>query len=78
MDITLKDRYVYINDQKVQRDLHSAFNLKYIIISKDKYDYDVNAMNENFDSFISKHNELLDSLKNQKQLGHKFPSCMGI
>ena len=35
-------------------------------------------MNENFDSFISKHNELLDSLKNQKQLGHKFPSCMGI
>ena len=78
MDTTLSDRYVYINDQKVQRDLHSAFNLKYIIISKDKYKYDINAMNENFDSFILKHNELLNSLRNEKQLGHKFPSCMGI
>ena len=78
MDTDLNTRFVNINGNEIQRDLHSAFNLKYIIISKDKYDYDVNAMNENFDSFISKHNELLDSLKNQKQLGHKFPSCMGI
>ncbi|MDY3794782.1 MAG: hypothetical protein SO189_07505 [Erysipelotrichaceae bacterium] len=78
MDTDLNTRFVNINGNEIQRDLHSAFNLKYIIISKDKYDYDINAMNENFDSFISKHNELLDSLKNQKQLGHKFPSCMGI
>lgn len=78
MDTDLNTRFVNINGNEIQRDLHSAFNLKYIIISKDKYDYDINTMNENFDSFILKHNELLDSLKNQKQLGHKFPSCMGI
>ena len=78
MDITLSNRYVYINNQKVQRDLHSAFNLKYIIISKDKYEYDINAMNKNFNNFILKHNELLNLLRNEKQLGHKFPSCMGI
>ena len=78
MDTDLNTRFVNINGNEIQRDLHSAFNLKYIIISKDKYDYDINAMNKNFDSFILKHNELLNLLRNEKQLGHKFPSCMGI
>lgn len=84
MDVSLKDRYIFINDIKIQRDLHSAFNLRHVIVHKgkkrkdDTYEYDVTAMNDNFANFIKNHNILLDELTKQKHLGHKFPRCMAI
>lgn len=86
MDTKLNDRYVNIDNYKIQRDLHSAFNLKHIVITKTKvkgkieinYSYDIDAMNNEFEHFIEMHNNCINDLKIQKQLGKKFPSCMNI
>lgn len=80
MDISLKDRYVVIDGHTIQRDIHSAFNLQNVIITKTDiaYSYDLQTMNDKFTSFIEKHDELINNLKKQKQLGTKFPNCMSI
>lgn len=82
MNVNLKDRYVNIDNNQIQRDLHSAFNLKHILITKTKdeiiYDYNLEAMNQNFNQFINNHNTCINELIKQKQLGIKFPSCMSI
>ena len=82
MNVNLKDRYVNIDNNQIQRDLHSAFNLKHILITKTKdeiiYDYNLEAMNQNFEQFINNHNTCINELIKQKQLGIKFPSCMSI
>lgn len=82
MNVNLKDRYVNIDNNQIQRDLHSAFNLKHILITKTKdeiiYDYNLEAMNQSFNQFINNHNTCINELIKQKQLGIKFPSCMSI
>lgn len=82
MNVNLRDRYVNIDNNQIQRDLHSAFNLKHILITKTKdeiiYDYNLEAMNQNFEQFINNHNTCINELIKQKQLGVKFPSCMSI
>lgn len=82
MNVNLKDRYVNIDNNQIQRDLHSAFNLKHILITKTKdeitYNYNLKAMNQNFNQFINNHNTCVNELIKQKQLGIKFPSCMSI
>ena len=78
MDITESDRTVQIDNYIIQRDLHAAFNLQHIIINGDNYSYDIDLMNKNFNNFIINHNNCMDTLKQNKKAGHKYPACMAI
>lgn len=60
----LEERFISLdNGDMLQRDLHSAFNLKYIIIIKHKdkieYMYDINQMNLDYKEFKIKHDDYL-------------------
>ena len=77
----LKERMINMSDGSlIQRDLHSAFNLKHLIIyqTKDKteYDYDIESMNKNYNQFLLNHNKCINRLLEQKKKGKKILSSM--
>ena len=78
MNITIDDRIIKIGNYSIQRDLHAAFNLQHIIINGYNYTYDVNLMNKNFSNFITNHNNCIETLRQNKKAGHKYPTCIGI
>lgn len=60
----LSERFVTLdNGDVIQRDLHSAFNLRHlIVIRNDKtivYEYDINSMNFHYADFKIRHNALI-------------------
>ena len=71
----LKERMIKLaNGDIIQRDLHSAFNLKHL--NKDNYDYDVSLMNKNYERFLSNHDRCISNLLEQKKKGKKILSSM--
>lgn len=57
------------NGDLLQRDIHSAFNLKYIIISDGYYQYDIDKMNKDYKSFKQKHDEAINKILQDKLEG---------
>ena len=77
----LKERTIKLsNGDIIQRDLHSAFNLKHLIIyqtkDKEEYDYDIEAMNKNYNQFLLNHDKCINNLLKQKKKGKKLLSSM--
>lgn len=68
----LDERIVKLgNGDILQRDIHSAFNLKYIIISDGFYQYDIDKMNKDYESFKQKHDEVINKILQDKLEGKK-------
>lgn len=61
------------NGDLLQRDIHSAFNLKYIIIINTKdgvaYKYDIEKMNLDYEIFKHKHDEVINKILQDKLEG---------
>lgn len=59
----------------IDRDIHSAFNLKYIIIINTKdgvaYKYDIEKMNLDYEMFKQKHDEVINKILQDKLEGKK-------
>ena len=60
----LSERFVTLdNGDVVQRDLHSAFNLRHLIVIQDGktviYEYDINSMNLHYADFKNRHDVLI-------------------
>lgn len=60
----LSERFVTLdNGDVVQRDLHSAFNLRHLIVIRDNktivYEYDINSMNLHYADFKIRHDVLI-------------------
>lgn len=60
----LKDRWNYINNQKIQRDLYSAFLI--MNVCANLKEIDIKACNETFDSFKKMHDKEILRIKNNK------------
>lgn len=74
---SLSQRWNYINDVPVQRDLYSAFLISNTDESLDGFD--INLCNSKYDNFLKLHNLKIQELRQQKLLTNKkFLSCMGI
>lgn len=74
---SLSQRWNYINNVPVQRDLYSAFLISNTNESLDGFD--VNLCNSKYDNFLKLHNLKIQELRQQKLLTNKkFLSCMGI
>lgn len=73
----LNERFIELsNNDIIQRDLHSAFNLKYILQNKDEYSYDVENMFEDYDNFKNQHDTCINELIQMKNEGIKIPSSI--
>ncbi|MEG1732538.1 MAG: transposase [Longicatena sp.] len=73
---TLSERWKQLsNEIIVQRDLYSAFLLQH---AQDQETIDTNACIAAFDGFKILHNKVIQDLKQKKQEGTRYPSCMGI
>lgn len=59
------------NGDTLQRDIHSAFNLKHIIISDGFYQYDIDKMNKDYKSFKQKHDEVINKILQDKLEGKR-------
>lgn len=67
----LSQRWNYINDYKIQRDLYSAFLI--MNINEDLKSFNLNKCNERFEHFYELHNIEIQKLKQDKHL-----SSMGV
>lgn len=74
--VDLSTRWKQLNDDnKVQRDLYSAF----ILMNCDtQTTVDFNKCFGTYDDFKIKHDILINELKENKKAGTKYPACMGI
>lgn len=83
----LKKRKIKVGEDMLQRDLHSAFNLQHIIITRvpikgkknkyeEHYSYDIEKMFIDYPNFKQHHDKCIQELINKKQEGIKIPSCM--
>lgn len=75
------ERTVTIGNDTVQRDLHSAFNLRHIISYIDEegetaYYYDNEAMNEHYPAFIERHNCCMQDIEAQRKAGKYIPASI--
>lgn len=74
---SLSQRWNYINNVPVQRDLYSAFLISNTDESLDGFD--INLCNSKYDNFLKLHNLKIQELRQQKLLTNKkFLSCIGI
>ena len=72
----LSERWKELDDTNiVQRDLYSAFLL---MNCSDTVTIDINSCFDTFSDFKKKHNDLINTLRENKKAGKKYPSCMGI
>ena len=71
----LKDRTKIVGDNKVQRDLYSAFLIKN---NKDSETVDQLKCNKEFNKFLNLNNIIMNNLKLRYQQGERFPSCMAV
>lgn len=72
----LSERVILLgNGDPLQRDIHSAFNLKYIIVINTKdgvvYKYDIEKMNLDYEIFKQKHDEVINKILQNKLEGKK-------
>lgn len=67
----LSQRWNYIGEYKIQRDMYSAFLI--MNTAEDLKSFDINKCNERFDKFYELHNDEVKRLK-----GHKNLKCIGI
>ena len=70
----LNERVIKLgNGDLLQRDIHSAFNLKYIVIINTKdgvaYKYDIEKMNLDYENFKCKHDEVINKILQDKLEG---------
>lgn len=74
----LNERFIKLdNGNVVQRDLHSAFNLRHIKFFKDgSYEYDTESMNTHYADFKIRHNDLINDLKVLMYMGINIPSSI--
>lgn len=74
----LNERFIVLdNGDIIQRDLHSAFNLRHIKILEDgNYEYDIESMNAHYADFKIRHNDLINDLKLLMYMGIKIPSSI--
>lgn len=68
---TLSERWNYINDIPVQRDMYSSFLIR--CIDQERTGFDIEKCNLRFKSFVELHNAEVERLRCKKNL-----SCMGI
>lgn len=68
----LSTRWNDIDGDKVQRDLYSAFLIENV--TEDMKSIDIDKCNERYSTFLEKHNELIDSMKDKYHL----PTSMGM
>lgn len=75
---SLNERFIMLdNGILIQRDLHSAFNLRHLIINEQNcYAYNIDLMNLHFDDFKNRHDNLIQDLKVLKYQGIKIPSSI--
>ncbi len=77
---SLQERTFNLGNDKIQRDLHSAFNLRHIIISKYndkiKYSYDNTAMDNDYPLFKYKHDICMQKIKELRKAGQYIPACI--
>lgn len=74
---SLSQRWNYINNISVQRDLYSAFLISNVNESLDGFNIDL--CNSKYNNFLNLHNLKIQELRQQKLLTNKkFLSCMGI
>lgn len=67
---SLDERIIKLgNGDLLQRDIHSAFNLKYIIITDGFYQYDIDKMNKDYKTFKQKHDEVMNKILQDKLEG---------
>lgn len=74
----LNERFIVLdNGDIIQRDLHSAFNLRHIKILEDgSYEYDIESMNAHYADFKIRHNDLINDLKLLMYMGINIPSSI--
>ena len=74
----LNERFIVLdNGDIIQRDLHSAFNLRHIKILEDgNYEYDIESMNAHYADFKIRHNDLINDLKLLMYMGINIPSSI--
>lgn len=74
----LYERMIKIGNDKVQRDLHSAFNLRHILSYKDEdeivYHYDNSAMETNYSNFKKRHDICMSNIKELRKAGNYIPA----
>lgn len=74
---SLSQRWNYINNIPVQRDLYSAFLISNVNETLDGFNIDL--CNQKYNNFLKLHNLKIQELRQQKLLTNKkFLSCMGI
>lgn len=68
---TLSERWNYINDIPVQRDMYSSFLIS--CIDRERTGFDIEKCNLRFKGFVELHNAEIEKLRCKKNL-----NCMGV